>query len=162
MPTLDEVLALAPAGEFDFNIEIKCNPKRPDLTPPPEELARLVLESVGKRRLTGRTVIQSFDFRVLHAARRLSPKVRLSALCSGLRRDLAAVARDGGADMVSPITWLVTARKVRAAHDAGIAVVAWTANRPVQWNRLIRAGVDGIITDDPAALLQYLKKRDLH
>ncbi len=162
MPTLDEVLELAPAGGFDFNIEIKCNPKRPDLTPPPEELARLVLESVGKRRLTERTVIQSFDFRVLHAVRRLSPKIRLSALHSGLRRDLAAVAREAGADMVSPIAWLVTARKVRAAHGAGLPVIAWTANRPAQWSRLLRAGVDGIITDDPAALLQYLRKRGLH
>jgi glycerophosphoryl diester phosphodiesterase len=37
-------------------------------------------------------------------------------------------------------------------------VIAWTANRPRDWRRLIAAEVDGIITDDPEALLEYLRE----
>src|ERR1035438_3210749 len=65
MPTLDQVLALAPRGRFDFNIEIKSCPQHPELTPPPDEFASLVLESVHRRRLETRVVVQSFDFRTL-------------------------------------------------------------------------------------------------
>jgi len=40
-------------------------------------------------------------------------------------------------------------------------VVPWTANRPADWRRLVRAGVDGIITDDPAGLIAFLEARGL-
>jgi glycerophosphoryl diester phosphodiesterase len=52
---------------------------------------------------------------------------------------------------------LVTAEEVRAAHGAGLRVIPWTANTEADWKRLIAAGVDGIITDDPERLIQYLK-----
>jgi glycerophosphoryl diester phosphodiesterase len=42
------------------------------------------------------------------------------------------------------------------AHEAGLSVIPWTANTMEHWERLIAAGVDGIITDDPAALIAYL------
>jgi len=35
-------------------------------------------------------------------------------------------------------------------------VIPWTANTPADWDRLIAAEVDGIITDDPAALIAHL------
>ena len=38
-------------------------------------------------------------------------------------------------------------------------VVPWTADTPEDWDRLIAAGVDAIITDDPAALLERLGRR---
>src|SRR6266481_59544 len=44
IPALDEVFALAPKGKFEFNIETKIFAEHPELTPPPEEFARLVLE----------------------------------------------------------------------------------------------------------------------
>jgi glycerophosphoryl diester phosphodiesterase len=35
-------------------------------------------------------------------------------------------------------------------------VYPWTVNRERDWRRMLRAGVDGIITDDPAALIAFL------
>jgi glycerophosphoryl diester phosphodiesterase len=162
MPTLDQVLALAPRGRFDFNIEIKSCPQHPELTPPPDEFASLVLESVHRRRLETRVVVQSFDFRTLHAMNRLAPEIRLSALYSGPPRDFVAVAREAGAGIVSPDESLVTPGQVSAAHRAGLQVIPWTANTPAQWDRLVAAGADAIITDDPAALLEFLRQRVLH
>src|SRR5215468_6205386 len=63
MPTLDEVFALAPKGKFLFNIETKIFPEKPELTPPPEEFASMVLAAIKKRHLEARVVLQSFDFR---------------------------------------------------------------------------------------------------
>ena len=46
-------------------------------------------------------------------------------------------------------------------HNAGVQVVSWTANQPRDWAWLIRADVDGIITDDPAGLIAYLESTAL-
>ena len=162
IPTLDEVLDLAPRGRFDFNLEAKIYPDRPELTPSPEEFARLVLGSVRKRGLQERVIFQSFDFRILHAMKALDPAIRRAGLYSGPARDFPAIAEEAGAGIVAPEKALVTPARVRAAHDAGLQVVPWTANTPEEWERLAAAGVDAIITDDPAALLDFLRKRGLH
>lgn len=161
IPTLDEVLALAPRGRFHFNIEMKSNPKRPELAPEPEEFARLVAEAVRKHKLEERTVVQSFDWRTLKAMKAIAPEIRLAALYSGLPKDFVQIAEEaGGVPIVSPHHLLVTRGRVRAAHKAGLTVVPWTANTPGQWDRLIRADVDSIITDDPAGLIEHLRGKN--
>jgi glycerophosphoryl diester phosphodiesterase len=162
MPALDEVLALASRGSFDFNIETKSFPEHPELTPPPDEFARLVLEAVRKRGLEKRVIVQSFDFRTLRAMKVLAPEIRRSALYEGAPRDFVAIAREAEAGIVSPEKSLVTPEQVRAAHKAGLLVIPWTADTAGEWDRLVAAGVDAIVTDDPAALLAYLRQRGLH
>jgi len=161
VPTLDEVLDLSPGGRFGYNIETKIFPDHPELTPSPEEFARLLLDAIRRHQAEARVMVQSFDYRTLHAMRRLDPKIRLAALLEGSREDFVAVARRAGAGTVSPHFSLVTAEKVKAAHDAGLQVVPWTANTPEQWQRLADAQVDAIISDDPAALLAFLHARGL-
>jgi glycerophosphoryl diester phosphodiesterase len=158
IPTLDEVFDLAKRGKFEFNIETKSNPRRPELTPSPEEFARLVLAKVREHGLTDRVIVQSFDFRTLHAMKGLDPSIRLSALYSGKPKSFVEIAREAGAGIVSPETKLVTNEQVQKAHQAGLQVIPWTANTPEDWSRLIEAGVDAIISDYPADLISYLKK----
>jgi glycerophosphoryl diester phosphodiesterase len=159
IPTLDEVFALAPRGTFLFNIETKSFPDRPELTPPPEEFSRMVLAVVRKHHLEKRVILQSFDFRTLHAMKKLAPEIALAALYEGPAKDFVAIGKEGGAEIVSPAFALVTPEQVKAAHAAGFQVLPWTVNRPEDWVRLVDAGVDGIITDDPAALIAWLKSR---
>ena len=161
MPTLDEVFALSPRGEFKFNIETKIFADHPELTPPPEEFARLVLAVIRKHHLESRVILQSFDFRTLRAMKMLAPEIRLAALWENGDRDFVSIAQEAGAAIISPQYTLVTPEKVRAAHGAGLEVIPWTANTPAAWDHLISAKVDAIITDDPAALIAYLKEKGL-
>jgi glycerophosphoryl diester phosphodiesterase len=162
MPTLEDVFQLAGCGRFDYNIEIKSFPEHPEYTPAPDEFARLVLEKIRKYKLEKRIILQSFDFRTLVAMRKVAPEIRISALTETDTRDFAAIAKEAGnAGIIAPELSLVTTAKVAAAHAAGLQVVPWTANTPQEWGRLIEAKVDGIITDDPAELIGYLKKRGL-
>jgi glycerophosphoryl diester phosphodiesterase len=162
IPTLDEVLALAPKGSFWFNIEIKSNPKRPELAPEPEEFARLVAGAVRKHKLENRVVVQSFDWRNLKALKAIAPELRLAALYGGLPKDFVKIAAEaGGVPIVSPHHLLITKGRVKKAQKAGLEVVPWTANDAKQWDRLIKANVDSIITDDPAALIEHLRARKL-
>jgi glycerophosphoryl diester phosphodiesterase len=161
IPTLDEVFSLAPRGRFDFNIETKIFASKPELTPPPQRFVELVLAEIRKHRLEERVILQSFDFRTLRAMKKLEPRIRLSALDETGGRSFPEVAREAGAGIVSPHFRLVTPEGVAAAHAAGLQVVPWTANEPAQWEKLAAAKVDGIISDDPARLIEWLKARKL-
>jgi glycerophosphoryl diester phosphodiesterase len=159
IPTLDDVLSLSRGNSVQFNIETKSFPDHPELTPPPDVFARMLLDVIRKHQLDSRVIVQSFDFRTLHATKRLAPNIRLSALWEGDTRSFVDIARDGEAGIISPLFKLVTPQQVKSAHDAKIQVVPWTADTPADWQMLIDAGVDAIITDDPAALIAYLKPK---
>jgi len=159
VPTLDQVLDLADRGDFLFNIEIKSFPDRPALAPPPGRFAQLVYQAIQRHKLEKRAMVQSFDFRILHAMARIAPEIRLGALYMGAPKSFVEIARRAGAGIVAPYHALASARQVQAAHGAGLQVVVWTANRPRDWKRLIAAQVDAIITDDPEALVAYLRQK---
>ncbi len=162
IPTFDEVLALAPKGKFEFNVETKIFLKEPQYTPPPAEFARLLVDAIKRHKLEKRVMIQSFDFRTLVEARKMAPEIRLSALYEQGPKDFVTLSKEAAnAEIISPEYHLVTLDKVMAAHAKGLQVVPWTANTVADWDKLIRAGVDAIISDDPAALIAHLKSQGL-
>lgn len=160
--TLSEVLALAAASEVRLDIELKSFPERPEYAPPPREFARLVLREVRKFRLEERVNVMAFDVRTLHAVRELAPEIRRTALVEEDPRDFVTIAGEAGnAAVVAPQYDLVTRAKVGAAHGVGLQVVPWTVNTESDWERMVAAEVDGIISDDPAGLIIWLGSREL-
>lgn len=156
IPSLDEVLDLWRLGDFLFNIEVKCFPA-PELAPAPAEYACMLLERIAAHRLTRRVLVQSFDFRVLAEVRREDSSIPLAALWEYPERDPIELAQEAGTRMVSLFHDLIDSALVEKAHGAGVEVLAWTANEERDWRRLTQAGVDAIITDDPAALVEWMK-----
>ena len=73
----------------------------------------------------------------LHALRRVTP-----TLVGPLLRITRATAAVVHHSLVSPAT-------VRAAHQRGAAVVAWTVDEPDLLARVAEAGVDAVVTNDP-------------
>ncbi|HEY6395053.1 MAG TPA: glycerophosphodiester phosphodiesterase family protein, partial [Candidatus Binataceae bacterium] len=162
MPTLDEVFDLAPGNKVEFNIETKSFADHPERSPAPEDFVRLVLDLVRKHHLEKRVMLQSFDFRTLQAMKKIAPEIKLVALWEGdAKRDFVSIANEAGATVISPAYRQVTPEKVAAAHAAGLEVVPWTVNSPADWDKLIAAKVDAIISDDPAELIAYLKSKGL-
>ncbi len=165
MPSLDQVFELVAsspqpaAAAVRLNIEAKIVPGRPELSADPEHLAALLIDCFRRHGAVDRVILQSFDHRVLAAAHALEPGLIRSQLAAEEHLDLSAIAGVLGADIYSPHHLWITAEDVRALHAAGIAVHPWTANTPADWDRLIGLGVDGIITDDPAALIKHLDQR---
>lgn len=151
IPTLAEVLALV---ERHPGLGILCEYKG-RWSAEDVAVAMRVLDDPG---LDGRLVVQGFDPATVAALRDVAPRVPRSLLVEQPRDDLHALLDDLGAAAVSPAAALVAAdpRLVRTAHAAERHVFGWTANDEPTWQALVDAGVDGIITDRPAALRDWL------
>lgn len=184
-PTLAEFFALAGPG-VRFNIEIKTDPNKPDLTVAPARFAALAVEAIRKARVAERTTVQSFDWRGLLEARKLAPEVatgcltiesnnfdtvqrasgRPSPWLGGL--DLAEhggsvprMAKAAGCATWSPFWRNIDAGNVKEAQALGLKVLPWTVNMPAEMVRLIDLGVDGLITDYPDRALPVLAAKGL-
>lgn len=164
IPTLDEVFDLVEksphpnARKVRFNIETKIFPRNPAYTVTPAEFSRLLVEKLKERKMLERSVIQSFDYRTLREARKLEPGVVISALSQSRFENLLKTARELKAQISSPNWKLLNRKRVLELQKNGVRVIPWTANERSEWKRLLDLGVDGIITDDPEALLTYLNE----
>jgi glycerophosphoryl diester phosphodiesterase len=44
---------------------------------------------------------------------------------------------------------------------AGVKVLPWTVNSSADWEKMIAISVDGLISDQPKELIEYLKSKGL-
>lgn len=164
IPSLEEVLQLVEnhpspqSQKVQFNIETKIKKSKPKDTVSPEVFVKLVLEVIEKYNVSDRTMIQSFDYRTLKITKRLAPHIRISALTDSPTEDLVATVQELNAEIISPYHKILTAKKVRELKAIGAKIAPWTANKPSEWTRLMSLGVDGIITDDPGKLLNFIDR----
>ena len=144
VPTLDEVLD--GFGEaIPFNLEIKWG-EAGDY-PGIEEAA---LEALADRDLLSRTQFSSFRDSILRRLRDASPEARLAVLFDPRQPErIFERAQALAAEAINPHFVLVDTDLVARAHDAGLAVYAYTVDEADQMGRLIDLGVDGLFTNRP-------------
>lgn len=152
-PPLLDVLDAAAGGRVVC--EVKNVAGEPDFDAPRSAVARALVDVLAARR--DDAVVSSFDWFSLDAVRELDgpPTAFLLGFGVSLRAGVAH-AREHGHAEVHPHWSAVTRRGVAAAHEAGLRVVTWTVTSLVSARRLARLGVDGLICDDPAAVVRGL------
>ena len=157
VPTLEELLAEVPG--VPINVDIK---QHDDAT------ARAVVEVLRATRAQDRVLVTSFDPGTLRAVRRLGYEGRtgldrneLLALAL-LPSPLAARLRPRGRATQVPTRAgpLALDRRVfiDKSHALGLPVEYWTVNDPSEAERLLDLGADGIMTDDPAAIVPVFER----
>lgn len=165
IPTLAEVFEMVKhsshptANSVRFNIETKSNPDLPHAQSSAKEFVEAIATLVHQYGFESRVILQSFDPATLIAAKEFAPELQRSILLRHKPDDWVEAAEAVDADIISPHHSVIDRGSVRAIQDAGLAVIPWTANSKRQWTRLIKLEVDGIITDDPEALLTYLERK---
>jgi glycerophosphoryl diester phosphodiesterase len=165
-PPLGEALALfaaqAPAAA------------RLDLDVKTAGVERAVLDSLAEHDLVPRTLVSSFDRRVLRAVRELEPEATtgisypndslglssrrafaplvgpgLAFLRQALPRRIGSMLSAAEADAAMLHHALVSPAVVARCHAAGAAVFAWTIETGEDLRRVVAAGADGVIANDP-------------
>ena len=161
VPSLTEVLDAA-LGRGRVTVEIKNVPGEPDFDAPEETAVGVLLDLLGARRAGGiadDVTVSSFDWFAIERARDggwptgflVLPGVALSAA--------VAYAADAGHREVHPTVAAALADPagLAAAGAAGLAVVCWTVQTADEARALAALGVDGVICDDPAAVVAGLR-----
>lgn len=147
VPTL---AALLDATTVALNVELKSNEDARCPATDRTALASAVVDALDAREV----IVSSFDLELLLRVRAISD-VPLAFLSS--RRAGFEVAIERGFAAVHPRFDRVTAQDVERAHAAGLRVHPWTVNDVATMRRLIAMGVDGIVTDHPARLVEVLR-----
>jgi glycerophosphoryl diester phosphodiesterase len=125
-------------------------------------MADAVVAVAGAQGVADRIIVQSFDWRGPRHLRGARPDIRLSWLTSTAVLAAArqwwdgphpadfggSVASEGGPNW-GPDHVDLSEEAIAEAHDLGLRVVPWTVNQPADMRRLLRWGVDGLITDRP-------------
>ncbi|WP_407319303.1 glycerophosphodiester phosphodiesterase family protein [Isoptericola halotolerans] len=126
----------------------------------PETLAPTVA-AIDRSGLAGRAIVQGFRRRTVSALRTAAPHLPRGLLCDAAPEDLLRAAEDLDVVTVNPSVAAVLADPdlVARAHAAGVRVMPWTANETSEWEGLLAAGVDAIITDRPGELRGWLAGR---
>ena len=145
IPTLEEVLAAFP--DTRFTIEVKIGGAQPgmfDAIRSMDAADRVVVAGMDR---ADRTMFDDYD-----GARSGDNRTVRSFVL--LHRLHLAWLWPRGADVFQvPEAWeshrIVTPRFVRDARRRGVPVHVWTVNDPEAMTRLLRWGVDGLITDRP-------------
>jgi len=155
------------AGEAYADVELDVDLKLPGYE-------REVVEGLAKRGLTERSLISTHYLESIDLIGRLAPRQRRGLSVPKLKSDptrsswqkpfaliVAAAARQlipwraarmirAGRFEALMVHWrLMSARLVRAVHDAGGEVYVWTVDDPRHIARLSALGVDGVISNDP-------------
>ncbi len=142
IPTLQEVIDLA-QGEIGLQIEIKV-----------EEIGKKIIEMLREANLIESTIISSFIHNELLKIKKVEPDIKLGALLSERisdSRDLTKITKrviKKNFFAVHPHFAGVNKELVDFAHTNNLKVNVWTINERADMERLIKLGVDGIITDD--------------
>ena len=158
IPTLDEALAVVPAGKVMF-IEIKSGPetlppldaalRRSKLRPAQTVIITFHFEvaEAAKKRFADRAVYWLHDYKEDKQTRKLPDVDQLIRKAKQARLDGLNLNHRFPLDRAT----------VKRIHDAQLKCYAWTVDDPVRGKELVEAGVDGITTNRPGALREELK-----
>ena len=173
IPRLTDLLNLANRPGLESThllLELKSDPEAKDNIAEQRSLVESVVGEVRAKGLEPRTILHSFDWDLLNECRRQAPEMPTSYLSelpinadeegeesskavgpdyATLSTSLPQAVHAAGGQMWCPYYQDVTPELVAEAHDLGLLVTTWTVNDIPDLERVIHAGVDGIVSDYP-------------
>lgn len=152
IPLLEDLLGTWP----DLRVNIDCKS---------DAAAPALIDALRRTTAIDRVLIGAFsDKRLRRLRNELGPRLATAAgplAVAALKLVPAGRQRAHAAQVpVRQGRLTVTDRRfVERAHEQGLHVHVWTIDDPVEMERLLDLGVDGIMTDRPAVLRDVLERR---
>lgn len=141
IPTLAEVMAAVPA--LDIWIEVKGLDPQWDAS---------LLALIDRDPAPRRCAIHSFDHRIVARLGRARPGLRTGVLSTSYLLDPVGQLAGTGAAMLWQEHHLIDQALVDIVAAAGVGIIAWTVNDPLEAGRLRSLGVAGLCGDYPEHL----------
>jgi glycerophosphoryl diester phosphodiesterase len=150
VPTLNEFLELFADSKKKAMLELKGV-----WTP---EQVRVVTDMVFAFGVQNRVIFQGFDYETLKSLEKAAPLFPRVLIQRYLPDDPVALANEYG--VIAILTSLGSLEKhpdaVAQMHEAGLGLILYTLNKKGKWSDALALGVDGIITDKPSSLDNWL------
>lgn len=146
IPTLEEVVKYA-KGKICLNIELKPTGYET------ENYEADVVEIIEKYHAERWCTVASKDYECLENVKALNEDIETLYITSVSYGDFTSLE---AADGFSVEATMLTKQFVESAHEAGKEVQVWTVNTEDSMEQVLELGVDGIITDEPAAAQELI------
>ncbi len=143
MPTLEAIATYCIRNRFALNIEIKPTPGHNEVT------GRVVAEQADTlwAEESVKPLLSSFQPDALAAARAARPDLPRALLLDTLRDGWLAEALALDCVAIVANHRVLDAEVIAHAHGRGLRVLSYTVNEAADAQRLLEAGIDGLITD---------------
>jgi glycerophosphoryl diester phosphodiesterase len=149
IPLLQEVLTLLKGWDGLLNIEIKNNEI------PYPGIEEKLIGLLRQNDFTGRALISSFNHESIRKVRKLAPQIPAALLYDfTFPRVHYQQTPEYDAQNVHPYYLNVNPRMLSYCHAHDLKVIPYTVDKPAAIKRLIRMGVDGIITNSPNVAME--------
>lgn len=157
IPTLRELIELT-EGKIGLNCEIKA-----------EGISKKIIKMLKEADMIDQTIISSFLHDELLKAQIIEPNIRIASLepIAGVgnidwnqKKEMIQFVVDKNLYAINPIYPIVDQKFVNLAHENNVKVFPWTVDSQMSMKRLIKMGVDGIITNDISKAKELLKRGD--
>jgi glycerophosphoryl diester phosphodiesterase len=139
VPSFEQVAAWAAAAGAWLNVEIKA-----------AGVEEAVLGTIRDMDLADRTVLSSFHWTAVKRAGAIEPGIHCFLLLERLDGTGEQALAESGAGGVCLHVNAATDVTLRELDRRGLPVIVWTVNEAERITHLLKLGVAGIITDEPA------------
>ncbi|TFF88944.1 MAG: glycerophosphodiester phosphodiesterase [Promethearchaeota archaeon] len=155
IPTLEELIELA-IGKVGFQCEIKV-----------KGIGVEVAKIFQEYNILDSTLISSFIHSELKAIQKYKPEFRLASLePTGTgwvtdwvwKQKIIEEAINNNFEAIHPLYRLVNKDFINYAHQEGLKVNVWTVDSKIAMRKLIKIGIDGIVTNDIKLAKSIFKK----
>ncbi len=165
-PLLSEVIKAVDAytqlnhlPSMHYNIEIKSELQDDHLFQPTSvTFVNLVYDELVKLKILPRTILQSFDVRILKVLKEKDSTLTLSYLVENKDSLEINLQRLGFMpNIYAPEFILINEQLVSDLKNKNIKLITWTVNEVDDIKRLINMGVETLITDYPDKAINYIQ-----
>ena len=156
IPTLDELIKIA-KGKISLNCEIKV-----------KGIIKKVIEIFEDAKMEDSVMISSFLHKELLSLRGIKTEIKLATLVPvkpanfsdwSFKKSLIDYTKENNLYAINPLFKLVDKEFVNYAHKNNIKVFPWTVDSGIAMKKLIKFGVDGIITNDITRLKEVVNRQ---
>jgi len=125
-----------------------------------EGIEEVVIGLLKERKLTDKVIISSFNPMILRRVSILAPRIRTGS--NYISDVILQLRRIWFAPFIKPFSkhpqpGQVNQKYVARQRRRGIQVIPWGVNEPDEIKRMLELGVDGIISDFPARMVEIAK-----